>query len=324
MKINMAHGGGGTMTQNLIDGLFKKHFRNDLLMKGEDSAVLELSGRTAFTTDSFVVQPLLFPGGDIGKLAVCGTVNDLLTVGAAPRYLSAAFIIEEGMELDTLEAIVQSMAKTANEAGVSIVTGDTKVIEGHGGLLINTSGIGSIRDGYALLPCRDGDALLLSGNLGEHHAAILSQRMGIENNIKSDCAPLGDMVMKLLDAGIMVKSMRDVTRGGLGTILSELAALHGMGIELIESLLPVSAEVKGFCGILGLDPLYMGNEGKMAFIVDKSDTDAALDIIRSSRYGENAALIGHVANGKGVAMRTGIGGIRMISPLAGEGLPRIC
>jgi len=240
------------------------------------------------------VQPLFFPGGDIGKLAVCGTVNDLLTVGAAPKYLSAAFILEEGLELDALETIAQSMAEAAGEADVQVVTGDTKVIEGRGGLLINTSGIGIIRNGYAPRPCRDGDAVLLSGNLGEHHAAILSRRMGVENNIASDCAPLCEMAFNLLDAGIKVKAMRDVTRGGLATILCELAVLHGKGIEIEETMLPVSQEVKGFCGILGLDPLYMGNEGKMVFIVDDKDAAKALGIVRSSKYGGNAALIGRL------------------------------
>jgi hydrogenase expression/formation protein HypE len=324
MKINMAHGGGGTMTQGLIDGLFKKHFSNDLLMKGEDAAVFEWSGRTAFTTDSFVVQPLFFPGGDIGRLAVCGTVNDLLTVGALPKYLSAAFILEEGLEMETLEAVVLSMAEAAGEAGVQIVTGDTKVIQGHGGLLINTSGIGTVHLHYNPQPCREGDAVLVSGNLGEHHAAILSQRMGVENNMRSDCATLREMVRNLLDEGIGVRAMRDATRGGLATILCELAALHGKGIALEEAKLPVSPEVKGFCGILGLDPLYMGNEGKMVFIIEENDSAKALEIIKSSKYGENAAVIGRVREGRGVTMKTGIGGSRVIAPLAGEGLPRIC
>jgi hydrogenase expression/formation protein HypE len=207
---------------------------------------------------------------------------------------------------------------------VQIVTGDTKVIQGHGGLLINTSGIGTVHANYAPLPCREGDAVLVSGNLGEHHAAILSQRMGVENSIQSDCAPLREMVINLLDAGIGVHAMRDATRGGLATILCELSALHGKGIEIEEAKLPVSAEVKGFCGILGLDPLYMGNEGKMVFIIDEKDSGKALGIIKSSKYGENAAVIGRATDGRGVTMKTGIGGSRVIAPLAGEGLPRIC
>jgi hydrogenase expression/formation protein HypE len=324
MKINMGHGGGGTMTQGLIDGLFRKYFRNDLLGQGGDAAVFDLTGRAAFTTDSFVVQPVVFPGGDIGRLAVCGTVNDLLTAGAEPKYISAAFILEEGLELDTLEAVVRSMAKASEEAGVSVVTGDTKVIEGRGGLMINTSGIGLVREGYSPPPCKEGDAVVLSGNLGEHHAAILSRRMGVENGIISDCAPLGGMAMNLLDAGIRVKAMRDVTRGGLATVLSELATQNGVGIMLEERNLPVSGAVRGFCSILGLDPLYMGNEGKMAFIVELGDAEKAVALIRSSRYGENAAIVGQVAGGRGIVMKTAIGGSRVVGPLAGEGLPRIC
>jgi hydrogenase expression/formation protein HypE len=286
--------------------------------------VLELSGKTAFTTDSFVVQPLFFPGGDIGRLSVCGTVNDLLTVGADPKYLSAAFILEEGLEIDTLELVVRSMAEAAEEAGVQIVTGDTKVIEGRGGMLINTTGIGLVRKGYAPAPCRDGDAVLVSGNLGEHHAAILSSRMGIENSIRSDCAPLTEMVSRLIGAGVGIRAMRDATRGGIATILCELASLHRVGLEMEEAKLPVSREVQGFCGILGLDPLYMGNEGKMVFIVDGKDAENALEIIKSAKYGENAAVIGRVAGGRGVVMKTAIGGSRVVAPLAGEGLPRIC
>ncbi len=324
MKINMSHGGGGTMTQGLIDSLFKRHFRNDLLMRGEDAAVFALNGKAAFTTDSFVVQPLTFPGGDIGRLAVCGTVNDLLTVGAVPQYLSAGFILEEGLDLELLETIVCSMAETAREAGVRIVTGDTKVIEGRGGLMINTSGIGIVRQDYAPQPCKPGDAVLVSGNLGEHHAAILSRRMGIENGIQSDCAPLNEMVTRLLDAGVGIRAMRDVTRGGLGTILSELAELHGIGITIEESALPLSPEVRGFCAILGLDPLYMGNEGKMLFVVNCGDAERAVEIIQGSRFGENAAILGRVTEGTGVVMKTGIGGSRVVGPLAGEGLPRIC
>ncbi len=324
MKITMSHGGGGTMTQGLIDGLFKRHFRNDLLMRGEDSAVFALNGKVAFTTDSFVVQPLTFSGGDIGRLAVCGTVNDLLTVGAVPQYLSAGFILEEGLELELLEIIVRSMTSAAEEAGVRIITGDTKVIEGRGGLMINTSGIGIVRQDYAPQPCMPGDAVLVSGNLGEHHAAILSRRMGVENGIQSDCAPLKEMVMRLLDAGINVRAMRDVTRGGLGTILSELAELHSIGITIEESTLPLSPEVRGFCAILGLDPLYMGNEGKMLFVMDGNDAERAIEILRASRYGENAAILGRVTEARGVVMKTGIGGSRVVGPLAGEGLPRIC
>lgn len=324
MKINMSHGGGGTMTQGLIEEVFRKRLGNEMLLKGEDSAVFEFSGRAAFTTDSFVVQPLFFPGGDIGRLSVCGTVNDLLTAGSTPKYLSAAFILEEGLEIEQLELAVRSMAEAAQEAGVQVVTGDTKVIEGRGGMIVNTTGIGLVRKRYEPAPMREGDAVLVSGNLGEHHAAILSSRMGIENSISSDCAPLCDMVFKLIDAGVAIRAMRDATRGGLATVLCEMAFQRGVGVEIEETKLPVSREVQGFCGILGLDPIYMGNEGKMVFVVDGKDAQRALGIIRSAGYGENAAIIGRATGGRGVVMKTAIGGSRVVAPLAGEGLPRIC
>jgi hydrogenase expression/formation protein HypE len=324
MKINQSHGGGGTVMHSLIEDVFRKHLGNELLLRGEDSAVFEFSGRAAFTTDSFVVQPLFFPGGDIGRLAVCGTVNDLLTAGAEPRYLSAAFILEEGLELELLERAVRSMAEAAREAGVQVVTGDTKVVEGRGGMLVNTAGLGLVRKGYDPAPMREGDAVLISGNLGEHHAAILSSRMGIQNSILSDCAPLCEMVCKLIDAGVGIRAMRDATRGGLATVLCELAAQRGVGIELEEAKLPVSREVQGFCGILGLDPIYMGNEGKMVFVVDGKDAERAAELVRAAKYGENAALVGRVTGGRGVVLKTAIGGSRVVAPLAGEGLPRIC
>ena len=319
----MAHGGGGSVMGELIDGLFKKHLGNEYLSQGGDAAVLPGAGRLAFTTDSYVVQPLFFPGGDIGRLAVCGTVNDLLTAGAEPKFLSAGFILEEGLELDVLEQVVQSMAATCREAGVQVVTGDTKVVEGRGGLMVNTAGVGSIRPGYAPEPMKPGDSILISGTLGEHHAAILSRRMGVENTIVSDCAPLVEMVTRLLDAGVAVRAMRDVTRGGLGTVLWELARKPRCGMEITEANLPVSATIRGFCGILGLDPLYMGNEGKMVFVVAGADEQRALELIRASAYGADAAAIGQVTEGTDVLLRTGLGS-RVIRPLAGEGLPRIC
>lgn len=323
MKINMAHGGGGSVMGELIDGLFKRHLGNEYLAQGGDAAVLPMAGPMAFTTDSYVVQPLFFPGGDIGRLAVCGTVNDLLTAGATPQFLSAGFILEEGLEMDTLETVVASMAATCREAGVQVVTGDTKVVEGHGGLLINTAGVGAVRPGFAPLPPVPGDSILLSGTLGEHHAAILSRRLHVENAIESDCAPLTDMVGRLLSGGIRVRAMRDVTRGGLGTVLWELARQHRCGMEVVEAQLPVTAAVRGFCAVLGLEPLYMGNEGKMVFVVDGRQEQEALALLQNSAYGANAAVIGRVTEGNDVTLRTGLGG-RVIRPLAGEGLPRIC
>lgn len=325
MRIDMSYGSGGKQTGNLINEIFLKHFNNKTLNKLEDSAVLSISGRIAYTTDSFVVTPLFFRGGNIGKLAVCGTVNDLLMMGAVPKYLTAGFIIEEGCELELVEKIAEAMAAAAKEAKVKIVAGDTKVIEGNGGIYINTSGIGEIaKTGISISNCHIGDVVLLSGNLGEHHAAILSERMGIENQIASDCAPLNSIVLQLLKEKINVHCMRDVTRGGLATVLNEASEQSACAIEVWEEALPVSSEIRGFCDILGLDPLYMANEGKMIAIVPGNQADQALSIIRKSKYGKNARIIGTVTEGKCVRMKTRLQGNRSIDVLYGEGLPRIC
>jgi hydrogenase expression/formation protein HypE len=322
----MAHGSGGRETDALVKDIFLRHFRNTTLERLEDAAVLELHGHVAFTTDSFVVTPLFFKGGDIGRLAVCGTVNDLLMMGARPQYLSAGFIMEEGLAIETLDAVAASMARTAAEAGVSIVAGDTKVVEGHGGLYINTAGIGVIPEGRSLgaVRCTPGDAILLSGDIGDHHACILSARMHIENDIRSDARPLGPLVRALFASGAETKAMRDVTRGGLATILNELCAASSTGAEITEAALPVSAQTAAFCGILGLDPLYMGNEGQFVAVVSAADADRALFALHAVPGGGKAALIGHVAPGRGVALVTRLGGRRRLGPLAGEGLPRIC
>ena len=326
MVITMAHGSGGIMSAELFKSVFAPHFSNSILNKMEDAAVFDLSGRLAFSTDSYVVTPLVFSGGDIGKLSVCGTVNDLLMAGAEPRYISCGFILEEGLEITLLEKIVRSMADTARSAGVDIVAGDTKVIAGNGGLYINTSGIGLIPPGrdVGAANIREGDKVILSGGLGSHHASILSARMEIENGIISDCACLGDVTKALFDSGIAVRSMRDVTRGGLATILNELAQASGCGIELSEHDIPLSDEVMAFCGILGLDPLYMGNEGRMAIAVPPSEADKAVSLMRETENGKNAAIIGKAVNGSGVTLKTKIGGSRLLDSLYGEGLPRIC
>lgn len=336
MKITMAHGSGGESTSRLIEQVFSKHFHNEYLSKLEDSAVLPGAGRIAFTTDSFVVTPVLFPGGDIGRLSVCGTVNDLLMSGAKPMYITCGCILEEGLDIDVLDKIIASMAKTAEEAGVKVVTGDTKVIENKGGepgLIINTSGVGFIPEDLVTpgpSKLEDGDVIIVSGNLGDHHAAILGTRMGIETSIVSDNAPLNEMVSNLYKEGVRVHAMRDVTRGGLGTVLNEFSAASVCEIELVESDIPVSNAVKDFCGILGLDPIYMGNEGKMVLSVPKDDADKALLAIRSSKYGENAAIIGSVkkkennADNINVSVLTDIGGKRVVGLMYGEGLPRIC
>ncbi len=327
MIINMSHGSGGKASEELMKSIFGKYFSNEILNRMEDGAVLNISGKIAFSTDSFVVNPVVFPGGDIGKLSICGTVNDLLMMGARPSYMTCGFILEEGLEISLLEQIVASMAQTAKDAGVRIVAGDTKVIEGNGGLYINTSGIGEIPEGRNISSanCKIGDSVLLSGTLGDHHACILSRRMQINNKIKSDCACLKDLVEVLFNNGIEVRVMRDVTRGGLATILNEIAVASNCSIQLQEQLIPVDEEVKGFCDILGLDPLYMGNEGKMIAVVSKADEEKALELMRKTDFGQNASKIGEVeSSGDPVSMRTRLGGSRKIDVLYGEGLPRIC
>ena len=327
MKITMAHGSGGKATSELIAQVFAARFQNSVLDAMEDAAVVPGAATLAVTTDSFVVTPLFFAGSDIGRLSVCGTVNDLLMRGATPRYLTCGFIIEEGAETDDLARIAQSMADTAREAGVTIVAGDTKVIEGSGGVYINTAGVGFVPQGRSVgaAQCRAGDAVLISGFLGEHHAAILSARMGIANGIKSDCAPLGEAVEALFGSGADVRALRDVTRGGLATVLNEFATASACRFELWEERLPVSPPVAGLCGILGLDPLYMGNEGKFVAVVPQEDAEKALAALRAAKYGENAAIIGTVAPGEPLlVMHTAIGGTRIVPELYGEGLPRIC
>ena len=327
MKIELRHGAGGEDTGELIAEVFARAFQNEVLGRMEDGAVLPRpEGELVLTTDSFVVQPLRFAGGDIGRLAVCGTVNDLASMGARPRYLTAGFILEEGLELDLLRQITESMAATAREAGVLIVAGDTKVVEGAGGLFINTAGVGVRPAGRVVSAAHvcPGDRLLLSGTLGDHHGAILSARMGLETALRSDCAPLGAMVEALFAAGVEVHAMRDVTRGGLATVACELAEASNVALQLAEEALPVSAGVRGLCGILGLDPLTMGNEGKLLVAVPERDAVRALDAVRAAPYGAAAALVGEAAEGSGVTLRTAVGGLRAVAPLRGEGLPRIC
>lgn len=325
MKITLSHGSGGKATSELIDKIFARSFSNPILNMMEDSAVVDGHRKIAITTDSFVVTPLFFNGGDIGRLAVCGTVNDLLMRGAVPKYITSAFIIEEGADTKTLERIAKSMAETAAEAGVTVVAGDTKVIEGNGGVYINTAGVGFVdNENIVSTNLQDGDCVIVSGTMGDHHATILSARMEIENNIKSDNAPLTDIVKNLIDGGIDLHCMRDVTRGGLGTVLNELANASRKGIEIEESAIPISDEVKAFSKILGLNILHMGNEGKLVAIVPSEQADKAVQLMKQSKYGENAAIIGKVTNGDGVTLITPLGGQRKVNVLIGEGLPRIC
>ncbi|GHU63693.1 hydrogenase expression/formation protein HypE [Clostridia bacterium] len=344
--ITLAHGSGGFDSADLMQAVFAKHFRNDILARLEDAAVVNIGAqRLAISTDSFVVEPLIFPGGDIGRLAVCGTVNDVLMSGAAPKYLTCGFILEAGLSISLLDSICASLAEVAMDAGVAIICGDTKVIEGKnpsGGLMINTTGIGvfDAEDDAASVASPSpaglhaGDSLIVSGALGDHHAAILSARMGIENEIQSDCTLLTPVIEALAAAGVHVHAMRDVTRGGLATVLNELAAASGVSIELTEGTAPIHPPVKALCGILGLDPLYMGNEGKMVFSIAPEDESAALAAVRATEIGREAAAIGRVLSRNRrsdetliepqVFLRTAIGGTRRIDALYGEGLPRIC
>jgi len=330
LKIVMAHGSGGHATRELIKDLFQKYLSNDYLDKMEDAARLPSSNfELAMTTDSFVVTPLEFPGGDIGKLAVCGTVNDLWMAGAEPQYLTAGFILEEGLELDLLERVVASLSEAALEAGVKIVAGDTKVIQGSGGLYINTAGIGYRKypDNLQNDMIRQGDAVIVSGSLGNHHACILSRRMEIENSIKSDCADLGPMVKSLLEAKMELRLLRDITRGGLATILNEIAEALNLTVEIEETAIPVDPEVKSFCDILGLDPLYMANEGKFLCIASREHEAQVLNILNNNPLGSKAKIIGRVTKKDEeclVIVKTRLGGKRIIDVLYGEGLPRIC
>jgi hydrogenase expression/formation protein HypE len=329
----MAHGGGGRLTHQLIERMFVPTFKNSLLEARHDGAILPSQpGKLAFTTDSYVVKPLFFPGGDIGKLAVTGTVNDLAMCGARPMYLSAAFIIEEGLPMATLWQIVQSMQKTAEETGVQIVTGDTKVVDRGKGdqLFINTAGVGFSTYAGSIAPTsvQAGDAILLSGDLGRHGMAIMAAREGLtfESQIESDCAPLTDLVFSLLDAGIEVHCLRDLTRGGLASTLVEIAQASGLHIHVDEKSIPVREDVRGACEILGLDPMYVANEGRFAAFVAGKDAERALATLRAHEAGSGAVVIGEVqpTADRMVTMRSMIGANRIVDMISGEQLPRIC
>jgi hydrogenase expression/formation protein HypE len=332
-RITLAHGSGGKLSHALIERDFLKYLNNPIMNQLDDSAVLELAGRVAFTTDSYVVQPIFFPGGDIGRLSVCGTVNDLSMSGAKPLYLSLSFIIEEGFPLDDLHTILKSIEQVSrNEAGVAIVTGDTKVVN-HGcadKIFINTAGIGTIPKGVEISGknARDGDKVILSGTIGDHGIAVISQREGLafSTSIQSDCAPLNQMVASMLKVSSNIHSLRDPTRGGLATTLNELALQSGVSIRIEEDRIPVKDEVQAACEMLGFDPLYVANEGKMVAIVAPEDTGAVLEAMRTSLYGTEAAIIGEVESGHPgrVVMKTCLGSSRIIDMLAGDLLPRIC
>jgi hydrogenase expression/formation protein HypE len=324
--------------KDLIDDVFVAAFDNPLLAPLDDQARVDLSSlarhgdRLAFTTDSYVVDPLFFPGGDIGKLSVCGTVNDLAVGGALPLYLSCAVIVEEGLQIELLRRVAHSMAATARAAGVQIVTGDTKVVPKGAcdKLFVTTTGVGVVRHGLALGAERveGGDLVVVNGLLGDHGAAILAARgdMALDSPIASDCAALHNLIGGLLAAAPDIRFIRDATRGGVATVLNEIAAASGLAVAIDEAATPIRAEVKGFCEILGLDPLYLANEGKIVVIVPRDQGDAALAAFKRHPLGADAAIIGEICQGEPgrVTMRTIVGGQRIVDMLAGEQLPRIC
>lgn len=332
-KVLMAHGGGGKMTQQLLESLFLPAFANDQLAARHDGAVVEVPGaRLAFTTDSYVVHPLIFPGGNIGDLAVNGTVNDLAMCGARPLFLAAGFILEEGLPLETLETVVRSMSVAARRAGVTLVAGDTKVVDkGKGdGIFISTAGVGTVEAMQPIHPAavQPGDAILVSGDLGSHGIAILSVREGLEfgSPVLSDTAPLWQPVEALLQAGLDVHCLRDLTRGGLSSALNEIASARGIGMTIEEKVIPVPEPVRGACEVLGLDPLYVANEGRFVVFLPDAQAERALEILRSFNVCRSAARIGTVTDGLRpiVQIRTIIGGNRVLDMLSGEQLPRIC
>ncbi|HHT9155191.1 MAG TPA: hydrogenase expression/formation protein HypE [Candidatus Tripitaka sp. YC43] len=356
-KILLGHGSGGKLSHELIKDMFFHHFQNPILAQFGDSAIVELPSalggqnpksklrnpqstirtKLAFTTDSFVVKPLFFPGGDIGRLAISGTVNDLAVMGARPLFLSTAFILEEGLEMSLLERVVSSMKETAREAGVIISTGDTKVVEkgSADGLYVNTAGIGVVEDSLRISPDRikTGDKILLSGTLGDHGVAILAARKELleagaycNTPLLSDCAPLGGMIQEALGACKDIRFMRDPTRGGLATTLNEVANGRDFGILLFEESIPVREEVSAACELLGLDPMYLANEGKVVIVCPEADAGRVLDVLRRHPLGKDSAIIGEVVKGPAgrVFMKTLVGGTRVIDMPVSDPMPRIC
>ncbi len=331
--ITLAHGAGGKLTQELVESIFLRSFNNELLKELEDSAVFKIEGGIYdFTTDSFVVKPLFFPGGDIGRLAVYGTVNDLSMMGAKPMYLSASFVIEEGFAKDDLLKIVDSMKEASDEAEIPIVAGDTKVVEQRAadGIFITTSGVGNIPSGMHLSSSnvRPGDTVIVSGYLGDHETAVLLARgeFSIKGSIRSDCAPLNQLVETILQRFKSVRCMRDPTRGGLATVLNEIAQASGVCIIVDESRVPVRSEVRAVCDLLGFDPLYLANEGKMVLFAPQQEAEGILAVMQSHPLGKHSAIIGSVEGspaGK-VLLKTAIKGHRVLGLLVGQQFPRIC
>lgn len=329
----LAHGGGGTLMHQLIEKMFKAAFDSGDSVNNHDSAVVKCPvGRLAFTTDSYVVHPLVFPGGDIGKLAVNGTVNDLAMSGARPAYLSVGFILEEGLAMETLWRVVRSIKQAADEACVRVVTGDTKVVDrGKGdGIFINTAGVGFIEHDLTIDPSgvKKGDVILLNGDVARHGMAVMAVREGLEfeSSIESDSAPLADLVMALLNAGVEIHCLRDCTRGGLAGTLNEIATAAGAGIMIDEAVIPVREDVAAACEILGLDPLYVANEGRFTAFIPAKDQEKALATMKAHPTGEGACVIGGVVDQAAplVTMKSRIGATRILDMLSGEQLPRIC
>ncbi len=332
-RVVLAHGGGGQLTESLIQDAVLPRLANPLLDPLDDSALLPTDGPVAFTTDSYVVQPLEFPGGDIGRLAVCGTVNDLAVCGARPGWLSLGLIIEEGLELDILRRILSSVASTAEEAGVHVVTGDTKVVaRGQAdGLYINTAGVGALRPGITLRAdrCRPGDAILINGSIADHGMAVMLQREGgsqIESDLESDVAPLGDLVEALLEAVPETRFLRDATRGGLAGVAADLAAHSGYRVELDQESIPVRPATEYAADMLGFDPLTVANEGKVVAVVPGDEAERAVAVLRAHERGREAAVIGRIADERDglCELLTYVGGRRVVQKPYGEDLPRIC
>ncbi len=331
-KITLAHGAGGKMSQELMEQVILPAYGNPLLNEMHDGAAVNMSGHVAFTTDSYVVQPLFFAGGNIGKLAVCGTVNDLAMTGAIPRYISAGLILEEGFPIADLKRILATMRQMADEAGIYIVTGDTKVVDKGkaDGIFINTAGIGDIIPGTQISPkhVKPGMKVILSGYIGDHAAAIMAGRhdLALPESVQTDCAPLNHMTQAMLAAAPDIAVLRDPTRGGVAAVLNEIAEASNCGILIDEEQIPIHPEVQGVCDILGFDPLYLANEGKCVAFVPADKADAVLAAMQVDKYGKNARVIGEVtAEAAGqVGMRTAIGGIRVVDMPLGNIVPRIC
>jgi hydrogenase expression/formation protein HypE len=331
-KILLAHGSGGSLSHDIVDKGILSVLGNPILNRLDDSAVFDAKGKIAFTTDSHVVQPMFFPGGDIGRLSVCGTVNDLSVMGATPLYLSLALIIEEGLPMEDLKAVVNSIKEAADEAGVKIITGDTKVVNRGNAdkLFINTAGIGIIPDGVNISGhnAKPGNKVILSGTIGDHGIAVLSKREGIgfETKLESDSAPLNKMIAEMMQVSDKINCMRDPTRGGLSSTLNEIAEQSRVSIRIDEEKIPIRREVAAACEMLGLDPLYIANEGKVVAVVEAEDADKIVEIMKKNKYGRNAAVIGEVTekHAARVMLKTALGTSRIVDMLVGEPLPRIC